>query len=95
MISHLHLSYTGPSHNWSWDRVGHRDHMTPVKRKEIPGFVVYPTPVRKKAIPFKVQDIMGFTYPTLALVLHCSRQKCNNPRLQSLPLNLRHFRASS
>lgn len=33
-----------PQSYWGWHRVGHRDHLTTIKREEVFGFLVYPTP---------------------------------------------------
>lgn len=86
-FSHLNPSYTGPSHNWSWDRVGHRDHVTTVKTEELSGFLVYPTPVTKKGnIP--LQDTLGFTCLTLVPVLRCSGQNVTTLDSKACPRTL-------
>lgn len=41
------ISLPAPQLNWGRHRVGYRDHVTTIKREEIFGLLVYPTPVIK------------------------------------------------
>lgn len=88
-FSYLHPSYSGPSHNWSWDRVGCRpSHHS--KKEEISRFLVYPTPGNKKGNILQSPGYSGFylSHP-------CSCSPLQNVTIpgSSLPLNPCHFRA--